>query len=203
MIRVLQAAMAFCLVLGLFIMSAHTIEAGMSKKSAAVAEEIELNDLRLGMDYYHKKQYKQAIKYFIQAADRGDVQAILQLGLMYDFGKGVQQSYPEAMRLYLQAAEKGEQRALYLVGHMYEFGEGVAVDITQATHWYLKSAHQGYASAQFELGRLMTSNSSDSQSYHDGIKWLRMAADQCHSQAVELLQSVANEPEGARFCSGG
>jgi len=201
--RVLRTAIVFSQVLGLLILLPPTIESGTDGKAEAEAVDADLNDFRIGMDFYHQQQFTQALKYFRQAAKRGDSQAILQIGLMYDFGKGVTQNYPEALRWYVRAADKGEPRAMYLVGHMYEFGEGVPVDTDLAIHWYLKSANNGHASAQFELGKLLTRNSSGSQRYLEGVDWLRLAAKQCHSQAVELLQNVISDPDANRLCTGG
>jgi uncharacterized protein len=194
----------FSQVLGLLILLPQNIESGTDKRSAAEAVDADLNDFRIGMDFYHKQQFNQALKYFRQAAKRGDSQAILQIGLMYDFGKGVTQNYPEALRWYVRAADKGEPRAMYLVGHMYEFGEGVPVDTDLAIHWYLKSANKGHVSAQFELGKLLTiRNNTDTQQYLEGVDWLKLAAKQCHSQAVELLQNLSSDPDAASLCTGG
>jgi TPR repeat protein len=200
---VLRTAIVFSQVLGLLILLPQTIESGTVSRTATEAVDTDMNDFRIGMDFYHKQQFAQALKYFRHAANQGDSQAILQIGLMYDFGKGVTQNYPEALRWYVRAADKGEPRAMYLVGHMYEFGEGVPVDTDLAIHWYLKSANKGHVSAQFEVGKLLTRSNIGSQRYIEGVDWLKLAAKQCHSQAVEFLQNVISEPDAASLCAGG
>jgi uncharacterized protein len=158
----------------------------------AQAGAAETSELRLGMDYYQKKDYKKALEYFHQAADQGDLPAFVQIGLMYDFGQGVPQNYSEARKWYLRAAEKGEPRAMYLMGHMYEFGEGVAIDSEVAFDWYMKSARQGHSSAQFVIGKILIRTNRDSETYLQGVKWLKMAARQCHAKALEVLQTVTD-----------
>jgi len=201
--NILQAATFLCMVLCVAILTCYAGEASTNKSASQIIDDSSTAEFRQGMEAYQKQQYSSALRYFRQAAGRGDVEAIVQMGLMYDFGRGVCQNYTEAMRWYLKAAEKGEPRAMYLVGHMYEFGEGVPVNADEAFFWYLKSARQGHASAQFEIGKVLTRSSPDTHRYQDGIKWLQLAAGQCHTKAADLLQSVSNRPFDTSICAGG
>lgn len=76
-------------------------------------------------------------------AEQGDAYAQVNLGIMYEFGKGVAQDYYEAVKWYRLAAEQGEAIAQYNLGYMYEYGRGVAKDYTQAMRWYRQAADQG------------------------------------------------------------
>jgi len=179
---------------------------GFSRSSPVLSktESAETSLFRQGMDCYQKNDFPGAMEYFQQAADQGDVLAVVQIGLMYDFGQGVLQNYTEARKWYLRAAEKGEPRAMYLMGHMYEFGEGVSIDNSIAYTWYLKSAQRGHASAQFEIGKILTRANRETETYLQGVEWLKSAANQCHFKAIEILQSATNESPGDfAHCSGG
>jgi TPR repeat protein len=193
-----------------FLIAVAVVLVGFSGSSAShltpmVENEIaEYSSFRLGVDCYQQKNYDGAMEYFLQAANQGDVLAVVQIGLMYDFGLGVQQNYTEARKWYLRAAEKGEPRAMYLVGHMYEFGEGVSIDNSIAFTWYLKSARQGHASAQFEIGKILTRTGRDTETYVKGVEWLKLAARQCHAKALKVLQAVTDESViDIASCSGG
>lgn len=148
-------------------------------------------DFRAGMDLYQNGNYQGALDLFHRAAEEGVVQAFIQIGLMYDFGRGVRQDYLQARQWYSRAADKGDLRAIYLMGHMFEFGEGVAINLDMAYSWYLKAAQSGDASGRFEVGRMLVGLGPDSARYREGVEWLRLAARQCHAGATTLLQTVA------------
>ena len=164
-------------------------------------DEVEVTpEFQRAMDYYHQEDYEKALTTFKEAADKNDIQAIIQIGLMYDFGKGVKQDYNIAMKWYMKAAEEGDAGGMYLVGHMYEFGEGMNVDPGKAFEWYVKSARMGNSIAQFEVGRILLNENIDGKSHAEGIAWLKIAAGQCHHQARKLLQSVAADQYDPNAC---
>jgi len=77
-------------------------------------------------------------------AEKGDVEAQSDLGLMYAIGQGVSQDYTEALKWYRKAAEQGDALALYNLGVMYHEGHGVPQDDAEADKWFRKAAEQGY-----------------------------------------------------------
>ncbi len=88
----------------------------------------------------------------IKAAELGDADAQVTLGVMYENGRGVTQDYQKAVKWYLNAAELGNVDAQLYLGFMYEKGKGVAQDYKQAYKWFTIAAGQGYKRAQFYLG---------------------------------------------------
>ena len=54
------------------------------------------------------------------AAQSGDANAQLWLGVMYNFGQGVPQDYAQALSWYRKAAEQGYADAQYNLGVMYD-----------------------------------------------------------------------------------
>jgi uncharacterized protein len=92
------------------------------------------------------------MKEWRQAAEQGDAQAQMNLGLAYDFGNSVPEDDTEAVKWYRKAAEQGLAIAQFSLGNMYSIGTGVPEDDAEAVKWYRKAAEQGYANAQFNLG---------------------------------------------------
>lgn len=88
------------------------------------------------------------------AADRGDVDAQINLGLKYHTGERVPQDYAEAVRWIRKAADQGDARGQALLGAAYEDGQGVPKDFGEAARWYRKSADQGNSVAQENLERV-------------------------------------------------
>jgi TPR repeat protein len=74
-----------------------------------------------------------------ERAEKGDVQAQFELGLMYELGtadRAVRKNPAQAMKWYRKAAEHGFTIAQYYIGGMYEKGRGVEKDYSEAYFWY-------------------------------------------------------------------
>ena len=64
----------------------------------------------IGLKFYNEKQYDKALLYYQLAADQGNSGAQNNLGIMYDYGYGVEKSYQKAVEYYQLAADKGFAR---------------------------------------------------------------------------------------------
>lgn len=93
------------------------------------------------------KDYKEAVKWFLKAAEQGHAAAQFGLGTMYYFGHGVPEDYKEAVKWHRLAAEQGHFGAQHDLGMMYAFGKGVPKDYVQAHLWYNLAASQENKSA--------------------------------------------------------
>jgi hypothetical protein len=89
------------------------------------------------------------------AAEQGDPEAQLELGLMYLHGRGVRVNYAKARMWLLKAAEQDDPDAQHELGLMYYYGRGVAVDRAEAYKWFKLAAEQpGNYAAQMYLQKL-------------------------------------------------
>ena len=70
------------------------------------------------------------------AADQGDADGQVNLGLMYADGRGVPEDDPEAVRWIRLAADQGNGDAQLWLGLMYANGEGVPEDDVTAHMWF-------------------------------------------------------------------
>lgn len=81
--------------------------------------------LELGLMYAEgkgvEKNIKETLKWFIKAAEQGNVNAQNNLGIMYD-AAGL---YDEAFKWFKKAAEQGLDKAQQILGVMYYNGRGV------------------------------------------------------------------------------
>jgi TPR repeat protein len=112
------------------------------------------------------KDYHEALKWSLMAANKGDAEAQCCVGLIYDMALGVPQDYKEAMSWYLKSANQGNAVAENCIGFCYENGHGVPQSYDDAASWFEKSALQGNANAVQNLESmkdLMPSSNSDTQ----------------------------------------
>lgn len=150
-------------------------EAAESGQPAAAAF---LGDIYEKGDGVEKNQ-AEALKWYLLAADKGDVSAQFDLGRLYS----VQKNYTEAVKWYGKAAEKGNAAAQVNLGNMYANGEGVPQDYRQAVKWYRKAAEQGQALAQFNLGASYLKGEGVMKDNLEAAKWFQLAAMQGHASA--------------------
>ncbi len=114
---------------------------------------------------YDAGQFDDALRIWQTLADQGDADAQINLGALYDNGKGVSEDPATAVKWYRLAALQGNRQAQYYLGLMYAAGRGVPLDVSTAAEWYFKAAQQGLAGAQFKLGLLYTEFTTLGENY--------------------------------------
>ena len=132
----------------------------------------------------------------LPAAERGDVVAQNNLGLMYLRGDGVPKDLKEAVKWYQKAADQGDAPAQFNLGLMYRNGEGVEQDFKEAVEWYRKAALQGHANAQFNLGVMYRKGQGVEQDFMEATKWFRKAAEQGIANAQYALGLMYEKGQG-------
>ncbi len=141
---------------------------------------------QIGMTYYNKQDYANAVDYFKQAADQGDVNAYNKLGYCYRFGKYVNKDYQQAFYWYQKSAEQNNNYGMYQLGLMYDFGEGVKEDVMQASYWYLKAYRQlDYNNSIVDDSDLGILYNNLGNNYRNGY-----GVEKDYNQAFELLSKA-------------
>ncbi len=132
--------------------------------------------------------YRKAVDLDIEGmAEDGDQYAQAHLGLMYQYGYGVDKNYSTAVEWYRKAAEQGHAGAQYYLGNMYFFGQGVDYNRSTAVVWYRKAAKQGHAFAQYNLGEMYQYGLSVNKNHSTAVEWYRKASEQGHAIAQRNL----------------
>ena len=101
---------------------------------------------------------------------------LLNEGIAFMNGDGVEQDYDAAMQRFLAADEAGNKKAARYVGLLYEQGLGVEQDYALAASWYEKGVNAGDLTSGYYLGLL----------YKQGL-----GVDQDYEKAAEYFASVA------------
>src|SRR5262249_21601573 len=106
-----------------------------------------------GADAYQRQDYATALREWQPLAQQGYPPAQVDLGSMYQEGRGVALNDIEAVKWYRKAADQGNAQAQVALGSMYYLGGWtVAQNAAEAAKWYRKAADQGNAEAQVVLG---------------------------------------------------
>lgn len=87
-------------------------------------------------------------------ADKGDVEALCELGYRYYTGNGVEKNKESSCKYFVSAAEKGHVEAQYEAGLRCERGWGVDIDLSAAAQWYEKAAAQKHKKGQVKSSQI-------------------------------------------------
>ena len=164
----------------------------------------------IGMIYYLKKQYEEAITYFKDCFENyktgwsPDPSYYIYYGdCCYD-GDGTDVNYRLAFQNYKKYINQSngnyfKDYAYYKLGIMYTRGLGVNTDLKNAYNCYKEAANLGHAFAQCELGNIYCEgNAVVNRNVENAIYWYNKAADQGLGYAFYLLGFLYEVPRYGR-----
>lgn len=131
------------------------------------------------------------IDILVDYAQKGNTNAMYQLGMFYKQGQGVEKSIPEAQKWFTKASDLGHAESQFKLGDMYFGGEIKSEQSdAEALKWWRKAAAQGHAEALFNVGECYLNGDGVKVSKAEAIKWLRKAAAKGHEDAIEELKGL-------------
>ena len=142
---------------------------------AAVASPLCADD-RDARRAFDAGRFDEARHLWLPLAAAGDAEAALNLGLLYDLGRGVPQDSSMAYNWYRQAAKAGLAQAAFNVAVMLDSGAGVPRDGAEAALWYARAAANGYHRAQYALAQLYAAGDGVPRNPATAEAWYRAAA---------------------------
>ncbi|SOE81014.1 TPR repeat [Caballeronia arationis] len=112
------------------------------------------------------------------AAESGNAEAQYNMGVAYEFGRGVRADHAVSVEWFRKSANQGNSSSQWFLGEDYLAGTGVTQDSSEAAKWFQKSADQDYPTAQRSLGELYRDGNGVPKDPAVAAKWFRKAADQ-------------------------
>ncbi|GES97447.1 kinase-like domain-containing protein [Rhizophagus clarus] len=136
----------------------------------------------LAIFYYYgigtEKNEVRAFELYKEAAEKGHIDAIHQLGECYYYGIGTEKNEARTFELYKEAVEKGHINAMYQLGKCYYHGIGIENNRIMAYSLYEKAAEKGHINAMYQLG----------ECYYYGI-----GTEKNNARAFELYKNAAKK----------
>jgi TPR repeat protein len=130
------------------------------------------------MLYFGGADTAQAIEWIRKAAEQQHPSAEFQMGQVYDFGFGVEQSDREALAWYRRSAEHGSAAGQRAVGDFYQKGRAVTADAAEAARWYRLGADGDDLRAQYHLGQMFLEGNGVVRDNASAYLWFAVAAGQ-------------------------
>ena len=140
-----------------------------------------------GKAAYLEKDYKTAYEILYPLAEEGNSQAQVTIGIMYDYGQGVDANATEAFKWYKLAAEQGIPIVQHDLGVKYFQGIGTKQDYLQAAKWWELSSNAGLPDSQFNLGLMHYRGIGLQQDFDQARTLFNNAASQGHGHAQYSL----------------
>jgi TPR repeat protein len=145
-----------------------------------------------GIAAYERGDYATAFRLMKPLADKGDAKAQHNLGVMYDYGRGVPQDTTKALKWYRRAADQGIPDAQHNLGLMYYYGQGVPQSYIEAARWYRRAADQGMPDSQANLGLMYYYGQGVSQNYVLAHMWLNLSASKSPASVKKKVNDAVH-----------
>lgn len=148
----------------------------------------------MGYDAFQQKKYKEAVNWFSKAAAKGNLEAMFNLGLIYQLGAGTEIAVneQEAVAWYQKAADKGHVNSMNNLGELYLSAEGIQ-DYKLALQWFTKAANKDMPGAMYNIGVMYANGSGVAKQIEEAYKWFKKAADKGLDEAKEAVKKIEKE----------
>ena len=126
------------------------------------------------------EEYQQSFKWYLNAAQNGQIDAMFHVAKAYFNGRGVEQDHGEAHKWFLKAAQLGHGGSQSGVAALYQMGAGVGQNDIAAHQWFLAAAENGQVDAMYNVGLNYLTGRGVEQSDEEANKWFQKAAELGH-----------------------
>jgi TPR repeat protein len=140
-----------------------------------------------------KGDYADAMRWYRQAAEAGNTDAMNRLGVMYDNGQGAAEDPVQAVAWFRKAAEAGDPAGMNNLASMYGHGRGVSQDEGQAVRWYRKAADAGDEWGTISLGMMYENGRGVPKDLEQAVAWYRKAAAAGSETAKAILERLGRK----------
>jgi TPR repeat protein len=152
-------------------------------------------ELGLARATLRAKNPVRAREYFTQAATKGNVEAMLDLGVMLAQGMGGPKDLPGAAQWFTQAAEKGNVRSMLNLGFQYRTGQGVEPNPAESLRWYRRAAEAGDSTGMYWLADAHYK----AKEFPQAMQWFRKSSDAGDSDSTLMVGYMYSHGEGVEL----
>jgi len=135
-------------------------------------------------------QYEDALKASLDGAEKGNINAMNNLALLYQGQKGIKQDCPKVLYWYRAAVALGNQVAMGNLGRLYETGLCVRRDFARARDLYQEAADAGGSDGMTDLGALYEFGHvghGEKPDYEQALEWFSKAIALGNTTAMNNL----------------
>lgn len=123
-------------------------------------------------------------------AEKGNPQAMLQMGVLYERGIGVPLNFGKALDWYRKAATAELAEGYYNVAVCYEIGMGTTVEPQRALANFEKAAAMGLGVASYKLAAMHFAGTGTAKNEAKAVSYLLQAANAGYAPAANEMGIV-------------
>jgi TPR repeat protein len=151
--------------------------------------------MRKGIELYQRQQYTEALPYFQRAAEGGNTQAMTNLALIYEEGRGVPKDERKAVELYTKAindSDNPDSQAMVNLGVMYLNGQGaLPKGESKALELFKKAAEADNANGMAMLGAMYEDGAGGlPKDMATALSWYKKSAKKGNEFAQKHLKEL-------------
>lgn len=159
----------------------------IQEKLDALNKIIASESYEKGMEKYNEKEYEEAFKLFMIAAEKGYVEAQYEIGEAYYYGYGVEENKEEAVKWYKLAADNGSGYAkkkldalnIRIASESYEKGmeKYDKKEYEEAFKFFMIAAEKEHIDAQYKVANAYDRGNGVKRSQREAEKWYKLATE--------------------------
>ena len=145
-------------------------------------------ELDLNLENIKDEKIKTSLTKWLRKAKNGDTNAQTKIGIMYEFGRGLEKNYLKAIEWYELAAKNGNSRAQMYLGFIYFEDQSYKYNLKESIKWFKLAAFQGEVKAQTYLGFIYDNGLGVPIDKIKANIWLQIASKTGEKSAIEFLE---------------
>lgn len=134
--------------------------------------------------------FERLVKKLKKLADQGNTLAMIEMGLMFEYGYHRRVNLKKALAWYEKAASLGHADAMVKAGWIWESHSFKDHDDHKAFLWYLKSAAMAYGNGECQLGFCYRDGIGTGKDMDRALICLEKAASHGSAEAAMLLYEI-------------
>lgn len=165
------------------------------------ADKFGFDEYEAGMKYEENQELSVALKYFLLAAEKGNVIAMNKLATYYEFGFGTDKNPKAAFNWSKKASDLGSKEAFFQLAKYYQKGIGTPKNDTLAFQSFKKSAESGYVEAYYFLAWQYRLGKGTPENDKEALKWFIKAYEYAGSED-QIVLGISAHHIGMIFYDG-
>ncbi|TQV62824.1 MAG: hypothetical protein FNT15_05605 [Sulfurovum sp.] len=144
---------------------------------------------------YRSEDYITAKELWEEEAQKGNDQAMVNIGLLYLKGEGVTKDFHLAKEWFERSLVNENSSGYYNLALMYQSHIGVDEDLPKALEYFRKAHQLGHANASFRLAVWLLKDRVDAESMKEGFDAMLSASRNAHAMARMQLGGLEQKAD--------
>jgi TPR repeat protein len=140
---------------------------------------------------------KEAFKWYLKGAERGNAVAQYNLAIRYRNGNGTTKNEKKSFEWMLRSAEQNDSDAIYEIGLCYHEGIGTSIDYVKAMKWWMKASLGHACNADNNIGSVYSKGGNGvEKNVKQAYKWYLSGAERGSAGAQYNLATCYRNGNG-------